>query len=41
MAAATEHPFSLTPAQADNKVINYTSSEGKKLFISATAKLNI
>ena len=41
MAAATEHPFSLTPAQADNEVIIYTSSEGKKLFISATAKLNI
>jgi hypothetical protein len=41
MAAATEHPFSLTPAQADNELINYTSSKGKKLFISATAKLNI
>jgi uncharacterized protein YjdB len=41
MAATTEHSFSLTPAQADNKVINYTSSEGKKLFILATAKLNI
>jgi hypothetical protein len=41
MAAATECPFSLTLAQADNKVIIYTSSEGKKLFILATAKLNI
>ena len=36
-----EQPVSLTPAQADNKVINYTSSKGKKLFNSATAKLNI
>ena len=41
MAATTEHPFSLTPAQADNKVINYTSSNGKKLFNSATSKVNI
>ena len=41
MVATTEHPFSLTPAQADNEVIIYTSSEGKKLFISATVKLNI
>ena len=41
MATATEHPFSLTPAQADNEVIIYTSSKGKKLFNSATAKLNI
>ena len=41
MAAATERPFSLTPAQADNKVINYTSSEGKKLLILDTAKLII
>ena len=41
MVAAAALPFSLTPAQADNKVINYTSSKGKKLFISATTKLNI
>ena len=41
MATASVQPFSLTPAQADNEVINYTTSEGKKLFISATAKLNI
>ena len=41
MTATSALPFSLTPAQADNKVINYTSSEGKKLFISATTKLNI
>ena len=41
MMAAAALPFSLTPAQADNEVINYTSSEGKKLFISATTKLNI
>ena len=41
MTAASALPFSLTPAQADNEVINYTSSEGKKLFISATTKLNI
>ena len=41
MTTASVQPFSLTPAQADNEVINYTTSEGKKLFISATTKLNI
>ena len=33
--------FALTPAQADNLVIDYTSSEGKKLYTLATTKLNI
>ena len=31
----------LTPAQVDNKIIDYTSSEGKKLYALATMKLSI
>jgi hypothetical protein len=41
MSAASALPFSLTPAQANNKVINYPSSKGKKLFVSATTRFNI
>ena len=41
MSAIPPNTFALTPAQADNKVINYTSSEGKKMYTLATRKLNI
>ena len=41
MSAASALPFSLTPAHADKKVINYASSKGKNLFISATTRFNI
>ena len=33
--------FALMPAQADNKIIDYTLAEGKKLYMLATMKLNI
>ena len=32
--------FALTPSQANNCIIDYTSSEGKKLYALATSKLN-
>ena len=33
--------FALTPAKADNEIIDYTSSKGKKLYALATMKLSI
>ena len=41
MAAVPITVFALTPAQADNLIIDYISSEGKKLYALAMAKLNI
>ena len=41
MAAVPITVFALTPAQADNLIIKYTFSEGKKLDALGAAKLNI
>ncbi len=40
-AIAAAPPFALTPALADNAVIDYTTSEGKKLWREASDKLPI
>ena len=41
MSVVQAPKFALTPAQADNEIIDYTSSEGKKLYALATMKLSI
>jgi len=41
MAAAAPPPFALTPALADDAVIDYVTSEGKKLWKEATEQLPI